>query len=361
LPSEGLTCGMRVDVIVIGQGISGTFLSYYLQQAGRSFIIIDQQKPSTASKTAAGIINPVTGRRIVNTWMIDELLPFAKKAYDQLESETGINCLSEKNIVDFFPAPQMRNAFLDRMATDDHYLHMPEDENAWRDHFNYDFGFGVISPSYLIDVTALLSFFREKFIREQVLRESHFDLRDLVILDSGIRYQDIGAAKIIFCDGIQSVSNPYFQNLPFAPNKGEALIASIKGFPANHVFKRGMSIVPWKNDLFWIGSSYEWEFQDEGPSPGFRAQAESILRNWLKADFMIMDHLAAIRPATLERRPFVGFHPGFKNLGLLNGMGTKGCSLAPFFAKQMVDHLVHGIPIQREANLERFTNILQRK
>lgn len=352
---------MQIDLIVVGQGISGTFLGYYLEQAGLSFVIIDQEKPSTASKIAAGIINPVTGRRIVNTWMIDEVLPFIKKTYDQIEAETGISCLSEKNIVDFFPAPQMRIAFMDRMAKDDHYLRIPKDENLWREHFNYDFGFGLITPTYLIDVTALLSFFRKKFIGQQTLLESHFDLGDLVISDTGVQYQDINAKKIIFCDGIESASNPYFKNLPFAPNKGEALIVEIKNFPTTHIFKRGLSIVPWKDDLFWIGSSYEWEFQDDRPSPGFRAQTESILRNRLKADFLIMDHLAGIRPATLERRPFVGFHPEFKNLGILNGMGTKGCSLAPFFAKQLVEHLVHAIPILREANLDRFTNILLRK
>jgi glycine/D-amino acid oxidase-like deaminating enzyme len=293
--------------------------------------------------------------------MIDELLPFVKKTYDQIEAETGINCLSEKSIVDFFPAPQMRIAFMDRTARDDHYLRMLKDENAWREHFNYDFGFGLITPSYLIDVTALLSFFRKKFIRQQALLESHFDLGDLVISDRGVQYQDITAKKIIFCDGIESASNPYFKNLPFAPNKGEALIAEIKNFPTTHIFKRGLTIVPWKEDLFWIGSSYEWEFRDDRPSPGFRAQTESILRNWLKPDFLIMEHLAGVRPATLERRPFVGFHPAFKNLGILNGMGTKGCSLAPFFAKQLVEHLVHGAPILKEANLDRFTNILMRK
>src|SRR5580693_1712581 len=289
---------MRTDVIVIGQGISGTFLSYYLQRAEISFVIIDHQKPSTASKTAAGIINPVTGRRIVNTWMIDELLPFVKKTYHQLEAETGISCLSQKDIVDFFPSPQMRGAFLDRMTDDNHYLRMPASENEWRGHLNYDFGFGPISPCYLIDVNAMLFFFKEKFAGDQVLRESNFDLQDLKISEDKIRYQDITAKKIIFCDGIGSFSNPYFKNLPFAPNKGEALIAEIKGFPANRIFKRGMNIVPWKKDLFWVGSSYEWEFQDDKPSAKFRAQTESVLRNWLKTDFLILEHLASVRPAT---------------------------------------------------------------
>ncbi|MEJ7679431.1 MAG: hypothetical protein WKG06_16540 [Segetibacter sp.] len=50
-------------------------------------MIIDKNKPFTASKAASGVINPVTGRRIVRTWRIEELLPFALKAYTELGNE----------------------------------------------------------------------------------------------------------------------------------------------------------------------------------------------------------------------------------------------------------------------------------
>jgi len=74
---------MRTEFLIIGQGISGTWLSYYLEKANKSFIVIDNEQPNSASRVAAGIINPVTGRRIVKTWMIDELLAFLVPAYDQ--------------------------------------------------------------------------------------------------------------------------------------------------------------------------------------------------------------------------------------------------------------------------------------
>ena len=68
-----------IDHLIVGQGICVTFLSWYLAKAGRSFAIIDNKGIDTASRVAAGIINPVTGRRIVKTWMIDDVMPFAKK------------------------------------------------------------------------------------------------------------------------------------------------------------------------------------------------------------------------------------------------------------------------------------------
>jgi len=47
-------------------------------------------------------------------------------------------------------------------------------------------------------------------------------------------------------------------------------------------------------------------------------------------------------------------------VGILNGMGTKGCSLAPFFAKQLADHIISGNEILVEADIKRFTKILTR-
>ena len=57
----------QADYIVLGQGISGSFLSYYLIKAGKKVLVIDESKPFTASKIASGVINPVTGRRVVQT------------------------------------------------------------------------------------------------------------------------------------------------------------------------------------------------------------------------------------------------------------------------------------------------------
>ena len=93
---------MQTDFLIIGQGICGSFLSWYLRKAGYSFLVIDEQQPNTASVTEAGIINPVTGRRIVKTWLIDDVMPFAWQAYTALGEELQVTAIEQKNIVDFF-------------------------------------------------------------------------------------------------------------------------------------------------------------------------------------------------------------------------------------------------------------------
>lgn len=351
---------MQTTILLVGQGISGTFVSWYLRQAGIAHIVIDEAQPNTASKIAAGIINPVTGRRIVKTWLIDEVLPFALNAYHALGTALQCTAIEQKNIVDFFPTPQMKIAFEKRYAEDQQYLSLPATEDHWRDLFQYDFGYGEIQPAYLVKLQDLLPAYRTQLQQRQELLEEKFDNSLLQVRDNHIQYKDIGAEKIIFCDGIAAEKNPLFRNLPFAPNKGEAVWVEIPGLPATHIFKRGFNLVPWAGDTFWLGSTYLWEFEDDLPTPGFRNFAQTWLQQTVRLPFRIVDHKAGIRPATLERRPFVGFHPLHPRIGIFNGMGTKGCSLGPYFAEQLVQHILQGTAIYPEAQVERFRRVLSR-
>ena len=123
---------MKVDVLIIGQGISGTCLSWYLNKENISFIVIDDERKNAPSRVAAGIINPVTGRRIVRTWMIEELLSYTWDFYSRLGTELGIKSISDKKIIDFFPSPQMKIAFAERLNEGETYLQKPVDENIYR-------------------------------------------------------------------------------------------------------------------------------------------------------------------------------------------------------------------------------------
>jgi glycine/D-amino acid oxidase-like deaminating enzyme len=351
---------MVVDYLIIGQGISGTWLSYYLQKANKSFIVIDNAQPNSASRVAAGIINPLTGRRIVKTWMIDELLSFLIPAYEELGNELNIKAIEKKSLIDFHPTPQMKIAFDERVKENADLLFHPDDQWQYQNIFNYELGFGEVDPCYVVNLKEILPAWRKKLLSNNQLLEEDFEITELKQADSGINYKNIKAEKIFFCDGIHSSQNPFFKNLPFALNKGEAILIEATGIPSTHIFKKGMMLSSIQKDLFWLGSNYLWEFPDDQPTELFRKQTELLVRSWLKVPFKIVDHKASVRPANIERRPFVGFHPTYKNVGILNGMGTKGCSLAPFFAKQLTDHLNSGNEILAEADIKRFTKILTR-
>ena len=353
---------MIVDYLIIGQGIAGSFLSYYLKKNNKTVIVIDNHDPNSPSRVAAGIINPVTGRRMVKVWLADEIIPFALKAYNEIGSDLEINAISTRSIIDFFPNPFMRESFLKRMEENDQYVHTYPEQNQFNPYFNYEFGCGEIRPAYTAHLELVLPAWRKALEQQNELIAEDFDISSLIYEQENIHYKDVQASAIIFCDGVAAADNALFKALPFAPNKGEALLVEIPGMPSNHVFKKAMTLVPMaEKDLFWIGSIYQWEFSDPNPSAEFRLQAEQLLRSWIKLPFQVREHVASIRPATLERRPFVGMHPHIKNVGILNGLGTKGCSLAPYFAKQLANHLVNNIEIRPDAEIKRFSRVLEKK
>lgn len=350
---------MQTEILIIGQGICGTMLSWFLQKEGRSFLVIDDGNQSNASKIAAGVINPVTGRRYVTTWMIDELIAFANDCYGEMGVAMDTEFVFQRSVIDFFPSAQMRNAFINRLTEDDRFLHSFPDQNHFNQYFNYDFGCGEIRPAYTVNMGLLMAAMRKKLTDQNAFRQEVFDADALNLTKDGVEYKNIKAAKIIFCDGIRSMEHPWFRLLPFAPNKGEVLVIESEEMNSEHIFKKGMVLAPLPvKNTFWVGSNYQWEFADDQPSEAFYKQTTSLLDSWLKKPYRVLFHKASVRPATLERRPFVGFHPHLPQIGILNGMGTKGASLAPYFANQLCQHIVHGLPIQEDAGIHRFSRIL---
>ncbi len=231
---------MQVDILIVGQGICGTMLSWFLHKAGKSFLVIDDNNQNTASKVAAGIINPVTGRRFVYSWMIDTVMPFASETYEELGKFFDQKLIVQKDVIDFFPSPQMLNAFTTRLTENDTYLHSYPNQNHFNQFFNYDFGCGKISPSYIADISGIILSWRQYLSEKNLLSEEHFDQQQLLAENDSVTYQTITASKIIFCDGTSVANISWFKALPFSPNKGEMLLIESEDLTNEHIFKRGL-------------------------------------------------------------------------------------------------------------------------
>ena len=351
---------MQTEVLIIGQGICGSLLSWFLEQRGVSYLVADDARPQTASRIATGIINPVSGRMFEKAWMIDEVMPYAHELYTTIGNQLGTSLIAQKDLLDFFPSPQMRLSFTEQADAGRDFLAYPDDEYDFDAFINHSFGYGIIRPCYAVQMGTLVASWRKHLLSNHKLIEKKIEINGKDILASVSEQYDITAKKIIFCDGAEAATGSLFGLLPFAVNKGESLLVRIPGFPENHIFKKTYSLVPLGNELFRWGASYIWKTNDPLPTTAFREQAENQLRHFIKLPFTVEDHQAAFRPATVERRPFAGFHPLVAEAGILNGMGSKGASLAPWFTRQMANMICDGVPVQPEANTERFRKILSR-
>ena len=99
--------------------------------------------------------------------------------------------------------------------------------------------------------------------------------------------------------------------------------------------------------------STDRETLDCVPTARGRDEIASRLRQFLRLPFEVIDHTAAVRPVMEDQRPVVGLHHEFPQLGVLNGFGSKGSLLAPYFAEQLATCLTCGSDIEPEVDVWR--------
>lgn len=310
-------------------------LSWFLRKAGQQVLVYDDALPNSASRVAAGIINPVSGRKFETAWRYDTIFPFAENTYHEMEATLGITCFHERLIHNIWPSAQMEEAFKEAMKTSPYLL----------------------GPAFVKGANIQLNTLLPAWRKRLNVKEEHFHAAAINITATGIEYKGINAKAVIFCEGAQSPANPYWRKLKFLPNKGEALIIKAPELKTSNIIKKGnLTIVPMGEDLYWAGATFSWDYTDALPSETAKATLEASLQT---IPHEIIDHIAAIRPSGPDRRPLVGMHPHQPHIGIFNGMGSKGCSLAPWAADQFVKHLLEAAPLQQEIDIKRYFNALR--
>ncbi|SCC50843.1 Glycine/D-amino acid oxidase [Chitinophaga costaii] len=341
------------DYLLIGQGIAGTLLSWHLLQAQKDILVIDEARPDTASRIAAGIINPVSGRRFETAWEYDRIYPFAKDTYAAMAALLHTDTFVERDIFTVFPSAQMQAAFHAKTNTSPYI--QPVVENRYAHYLQQEHGAAIVKGATVL-LQNLLPAYRRYLAQLGCLQEAVFDFAALELHDNHVSYKGLAAKRIIFCEGPAIARNPFFNFIPFLPNKGEALHIKIPGFFTESILKKSIMLVPQAPEHFWLGSTFAWDFPDTAPTAAKRAELENGLQQLLSVPYTVTGHKAAIRPSTTDRRPVAGLHPQYPQLGVWNGLGTKGCSLAPLMAWHFSQLLENDIPLPPEIEIKRFFN-----
>ena len=106
----------KVDYLIVGQGLAGTLLALQLMEAGQSILIINKESEHTASMKAAGLYNPITGRKMVKTWLADELFSDLEGHYQRLEKKMDARFLVPSPIYRPFFSIEEQNDWQGKIA-----------------------------------------------------------------------------------------------------------------------------------------------------------------------------------------------------------------------------------------------------
>lgn len=349
---------MEVDYIIVGQGIAGTVLADHLIENGFSVLVYDDQVHSNSSRVAGGLYNPITGRKMVKTWLADDLFPYLLTYYQDLETRLKTQFLMDVPIYRPFVSIEELNEWMGKSSDSAFQPFIKEVYGAshFGEHIADDFGGLLLGQSGYVDTKQMVGAFRAYLLAKNALVEQSFDTHALELTAEGARYKECSARRVIFCDGPLISSNTYFKWLPLSPVKGELLFIKLaEDFKA--IYNRGVFIIPIGNGICKVGATYDHYNLDLTTTERARKQLIEKLDALIKVPYEVVDQVAGIRPATKDRRPFVGIHPEHSQLGVFGGLGTKGVSLAPFFAKQFVEHLTKSGELKTEVNIQRFFSL----
>ncbi|HEY8401532.1 MAG TPA: FAD-dependent oxidoreductase [Cytophagaceae bacterium] len=350
---------MKVDYLIIGQGLAGTVMAETLLGRKKKIMVMGDSAGDSASMVAAGLFNPITGKRMVRTWRASELFPFMDRFYSELEKKLKVKFKHSKPIYKPFSSIQEQNFWISNSTSEENekFVNTKVQHEKYSNYIHNEFGGFETAYSGNIDLPELLGVYREYLISINSYREYQWKPSELLFTAEGVQVADIKADKIIFCEGYKAKDNPFFNWLPLGKTKGEVLTIAIDDFLKDAIVNKSVFVLPTEDKHYKVGSTYKWEFDDVGPTEEGRAEILSKLDEFIKCDYKVVAHEAGIRPTVKDRRPLLGMHPEYPALVIFNGLGTKGVSLAPFFADQLASYLEGNKELEEEVNIKRFYSL----
>jgi glycine oxidase len=351
-----MTNSRHVDYIIIGQGLAGSAVAIQMLKRHKKILVVDQPLRNTSSNIAAGLFNPITGKKMMKTWMADKLFPYLHDYYRAVEALTGRTFFKPMPLYRPFISYEEQNEWMAKSAEPgfEPYIAKLFTRSTYRD-VKDAFGGLLLKQCGYLDTTTYLEAVRILLLEKAAILKEDAREKDLSIDENGIQYKDFTADKIIFCNGTHQ--NRWFQWLPIRPLKGEAIRIQTS-YPGELIINRGVYMVPANLPGEWrVGATYNFKDTEPVVTENAREDLVKKLKELISFPFNIVSQEWGLRPTTPDRRPLIGRHPGCNRVWVFNGMGTKGVSLAPYFSEVLMHSIENDEPLNKEVDIERYKSL----
>ena len=346
---------MKVDYIIVGLGLAGLAFAEELINANKTFIVFEDDS-QTSSLVAGGVYNPVILKRFTAVWDAKQQLDVALPFYEKLENKFNEKFDNKFIIRKVFKSIEEQNNWF--LASDkpmlSEYLNSDIKQEKVAGIIG-DFGFGEVFKAGRIDTKKLVNSYRQFLKREGRIIFKKFDYQQIEFQENTVKYQQIIADRIVFCEGFGLKENPFFNYLPLNEAKGELITIHAPNLNIDFLLKSTLFVLPLGNNLYKVGATFNWKDKTSNPSEEGKLELIEKLKKVIDIPYKIVEHSAGIRPTVKDRRPLVGIHKIHTQLVVLNGLGTRGVMIAPTIAKQLFNHLEQGEMLDKEININRFS------
>ena len=113
-------------------------------------------------------------------------------------------------------------------------------------------------------------------------------------------------------------------------------------------------------NIYKVGATYNWNDKTDLPTIEGKTELIERINEIITCDFEIISHFAGVRPTVKDRRPFVGTHPDYKVMHVLNGLGTRGVMLGPAMAKALFNFIEFQTPLDAVIDIKRYVNKIKK-
>lgn len=340
------------DVLLLGQGLAGSTLAWRLIERGLSVAVIDRGgvdevgNPS-ASRVAAGLITPVTGKRLTIAGDYETLWNCARDFYRGVESRGVGPLLHEGPAIRLFVSRGEQAEFCRRCVDARFARHARASEpHELPPALAAPWGGFVMPGAARLDIKGYLASTLAMLESEGRCYRGAINIeRDVAVAPQSVALPRVGLAarRLVTCTGHAAAGAPFGAAPPLAPVKGEILTIESPSLRLDHVTHAGLWIAPLGGNTYRVGSTTDRERLDSAPTEAARTELLAKLAALGVRDARVVAHEAAVRPATPDRRPTFGFSRTHPAVGWLNGLGAKGSLGAPFYAGEMADLVVRSL------------------
>ena len=341
---------------IIGSGIAGCSVAYFLQQHTKDILIIDKNSEicGGASKAAGAFLSPLLGKKNEFKTLVSEALRFSTKFYK-----------------DNFPQFIINNGV----------LRIPKNSDDEQKFLNYehDFEFEQKDGGAFFPIGSLV--FSQKMAQamcENVEHLLNYEVTSLEFLnDYWIINGEIKAKNVILSTGakIELAQESYIK---IRPVWGQRIIVK-SDLSVSHNYHKNCSISPNVDGFVSIGATHHrFVYEKETTLEDSKKLLELANEILPIGDPQIVNSLGGARSASEDYFPILGqiidskatlnqfayiIHgtkvsterfTRYKNLFIINGVGGRGFVLSPYLAKMLCDFIFDNLSLNPKILADRF-------
>lgn len=335
-------------ILIIGQGLAGSALALAFRKRSQEVVVVNDPENEGASRVAAGLITTLAGRSMNPAWRQEAYLPEALQMYRELEQQTNESFLEMMPIIRPFESTQQKEKFDKKKEQKAQWL---VDNDEIPNALHADFGYFTMKDSGRLDTVKYLDVIRE-LLGSDYLSES-FNENELKLIDNGVLWKDKEYSKVIYCNGIESFSSKFWSMIPNRSAKGEMLTVKFERLDDKVILSRNGWIVPLGDGVWKTGATYTRGLLDAKHTKMAQREIMEKIEALVDSNYEVIQQSAGVRPIVNNSIPVIGLHHEYPQIGIFNGLGSRGVMTAPSVAKHFVEVILDEAAIDPELSYQR--------